>query len=91
MRETLFWKFKSLAPPSAHPETYQARSGKAMRAKFEELSADIQKFWEALRLICTSNPTGVTEDEVLSMAIAKHLGKRLCTSYDARAYPRGKW
>jgi hypothetical protein len=41
--------------------------------KFKIISADCQLFGKALRLVRASNPPGVPEDGVLSMAIAVHL------------------
>lgn len=63
---------------------YGDGSAKSVRAKFDEVAADVQIFRESLRMINASNPTGITEDEKLSMAIAKNLGKRTSMSYYAR-------
>lgn len=62
-----------------------------MKAKFDEISDDIQRFREVLRLISSTNPKGVTEDEVLSMAMVKHLGNRTGMFYDARSFPHAEW
>lgn len=32
-------------------------------------------------------PTGVKEDDIISMSISKHLGERVKLSYDSRTYP----
>lgn len=90
-RETMFAKFKTFAPPDSSDKTYGGRTSKSVRAKFDELAADIQKFREALRRVGVSNPSGVTRDEILSMAIAIHLGHRDTMSYDARSYPHSEW
>ena len=58
---------------------------------FGEVSADLQKFHEALRFICAWKPTGVTEADILSMAIAKHMGKRYGMSYEAKSFPHDEW
>lgn len=47
-----------------------------VREKFHELAADVQKFPDAWRLIRSSDPIGVSEDQVLSIPIAKNLGIR---------------
>lgn len=39
--QILFKKFTSLAPQDAHPKTYNALSPKKVRAKFEEVLADV--------------------------------------------------
>lgn len=67
-------------------KSYAKRTQKAVRAKFDKVTADVQKFRAAICLICTSNPTGVTQDEVMSMAIPKHLGKRDGISHDAHSF-----
>ena len=55
------------------------------------MAADVQKFRGALRFMRSCNPTGVTEEQIKSMAIAKHLGKRQNMSYEARDYPHDNW
>lgn len=59
-----------------------------MGDKFDEVTEDIQKFRKALRYIGAANPTGVTEDELISMSIAKHLRKYKKMTCDARPYLR---
>lgn len=88
-KETLSERFKRFLPTSEG--THGTRSAKAVRTKFDELVADVKKFRAALHLIRASNPTGVTGDELFSMAIAKHFGKRDGMSYDARSYPQRNW
>lgn len=55
------------------------------------MSADCQKIRSVLGLIRACRPTGVTEEQILSMAIAKHLGMRETMSYDARDFPHEQW
>lgn len=90
-KKTMFERFKTFAPELCSEKTYGARTAKAVRAKFDEVSADLQKFRESLRFIHSCNPTGVTEDGIFSMAVAKHLGKRTTMSYDAKDYPHDLW
>lgn len=90
-RETMFEKYKSFAPKGCSRKSYGGRSPKSVRAKFNEVATDIQKFREALRCIRAANPTGVTEHEVISMSIAKHLGKRSGMSYEVRSYLHSEW
>lgn len=89
--DTMFEKFKSFAPRSAQGKVYGARNPKSIKSKWDDVSADVQKFRESLQLVQASHPTGVTEDQILSMAIAKHLGKRNKMSYDAKDYPHENW
>lgn len=64
-------RFKSFAPEIASEKTYAARSAKSLRAKFDDLAADGQKFRNFLGFIRSRNPRAVTKDETISMAIAK--------------------
>lgn len=57
-----------------------------MKAKFDEISANIQKVREAIRLIRSANPTSIVEDEVFPMAVGKHLSKRIGMFHDARCH-----
>lgn len=90
-KSTMFEKFKELGPNDVHDKRYGGRSAKSARAKFEEVAADVQKFRDAILRVRASNPTGVTEDEVLSMSIAVHFGKRDKMSYEARCFPHAQW
>lgn len=83
-RESIFMKFKMFAPADATDKACGGRASNSVRSTFHEVATDIQKFCNALRLIHSCNLTGVTEYKILSMAIAKHLGKRDGLSYDKR-------
>lgn len=88
---TMFERFCSLAPPGSSSKQYHGRQLRPVRAKWEAMAADCQKFRAALRFIRACKPTGVTEDEIMCMAVAKHLGKRTSMNYDARTFPEDKW
>lgn len=90
-KATLFTKFSSFAPADASEKVYGGRTPKSVRAKFDEVSADVQKFRGALRKVTSSFPTGCSDTEVLSMAIAIHMGKRSDMSYEAKMYPHSSW
>lgn len=62
-----------------------------MQSKFDEMAADINKFHDVLQRVKACSPTGVTEDEIFSMAIAVHLWKRDTMSYKARDYSENRW
>lgn len=80
-----------MAPSAVSEKTYSARTAKAVRSKFDKLSAYVQKFRTSLRLVRACNPTGVTEDDILTMALAVHVGKRSTMSYDTRTVPLTIW
>lgn len=87
----MFKTFAEKAPPGANEKQYGARKLKACRSKWEQIAADVQKFRSALRHISACKPTGVNAENMLSMAIAKHLGKRKSMSYDAKDFPHHRW
>lgn len=91
-----FWKkayelFCSLRTTDATDKQYNGRNVKAVRSKFEAISQDVSKFRIALRSVHMFQPTGTTEPQNLSMAIALHLKKRTTVSYDAKDYPHNQW
>lgn len=90
-RATMFQKFKDMAPDDAHEKTYGGRTPKSVRAKVDEVAADVQKFRNSMKRVKSCNPTGVNISEILSMSIAVHLGKRDTMSYEARNFPHTQW
>lgn len=87
----VFETFSAVSPSDATDKQYRARGLRASRAKMEQISADLQKFRKSLRRVRLFQPTGVDENQKLSMAIAKHLGKRESITYDAKDYPHERW
>lgn len=71
---TMFHKFKILATAGATLKSYGGRAPASCRRKMDQVAADCRKFRECLRYIRACRPTGVTEDQIISMAIGKHLG-----------------
>jgi hypothetical protein len=51
----------------------------------------VNKFNEALRLVQASHPTGVNDDNILSMAIALHLGETKWMDDQFQSYNHTKW
>lgn len=68
---------------------FESRS--PLRQNLMRFAADIQKFRASLLFIGAGNPTEVTEDEITSMATAKHFRNRDAMSYEARNYPNSQW
>lgn len=87
----VFDLFKSRKPPTATEKQYDARGVKASRAKWEAISADVQKFRAARRELRLFNPTGTNEQQNLSMTIARHLNKMGCITYQAKNFPHEEW
>lgn len=56
------------------------------RKYLAELSTDAQKFVRARCKVPISNPTGVIDDGILSMAVAVHLSKKDKIDYDLKHY-----
>lgn len=83
----MFDKFKLFAPAVVLEKGYASRKPKSFASKCDAGAAEIQNFRASRRFIRAANPIGVIEHEILSLAIAKHLGKRHGMSYEARNYP----
>lgn len=88
---SMFEKFKSLAPIDINQKKYGGRVMRPTSAKWDLIAADFQKFRASLRFIMACNSTGVTEDQVMSMVIAKNLGKRDSMYYDGRDFRHERW
>lgn len=90
--QTLHRHFLLRAPrdPDAKAR-YESRSAKSAKSKFDQVSADVQKFRRALRIVHASHPTGVVEEQILSMAIAIHLDKIGKMSYDFKDLQHDAW
>lgn len=79
-------------PPSASSEgRFEMRSLLSCKSHFSELSRDCQKFQKALRLVNISNPTGCTEENILSMAVAVHLQKTTRMDYEFKTFCKETW
>lgn len=66
---------------------YGARTPKCVRAKFDEIDSEVQKFRNPLRRVRTFKPTSKTEREILVMSIAVHLEKGTAMTYVSRTLP----
>lgn len=88
---TMFEKFSRFYFPGACGKTHGGRTAESVRSKFNEISADIQIFCNALHRVTTSFPLRFTYDDVLSMAIAIHFGNRSKLCYEAKKYPHIPW
>lgn len=91
--ETLHRRFGEQGPPTASvvDGKYGFRTADSCRKHVAELSADAQKFGIALRKVRVCNPTGVNEDDILSMAVAVHMGKAATMDYAMKDYCTENW
>lgn len=64
---------------------YGLHSPESVRKHINNLSADAQKFKKHLRTVRLCEPTGVSEDEMLSMAVAVHIEKCTAMSYEYKS------
>jgi hypothetical protein len=88
-RSKIHTLFKAFGPRDAPPGTghYGDRAPKAVYVFLRDnIFPDVNKFNESLRLIQSSHPTGVNDDNIISMAIALHLGKTKWMDYNLRDY-----
>lgn len=83
----MFEKFASFTTPGPNENIYGGRKSKYVRANYEELYTEVQKFRETMRRVKARSPTGCTDKKVLSMEIAIQLGKRATILYDKKGTP----
>jgi hypothetical protein len=84
--------FKAFGPRDAPPGHYGDRASKAVYVFLRDnIFPDVNKFNEALRLVQSSHPTGVNDDNIISMAIALHLGKTKRMDYNMRDCEHTQW
>lgn len=92
LKHTLHREFLSRSPKDKDGNRiYETRSEKSCKVKVGEVFADVQKFRRCLRTVNISEPTGVTLDQILSMAIAIHVGKLSKMSYDFKDLSHDTW
>ena len=51
----------------------------------------VQKFQKTLRIVYTSNPSGLSEEEEMNMPVAIHCGETKQMDYQYRSYNPNKW
>lgn len=86
-------RFGEKGPPASKVQDgrYGNRPIISLRNHFASMSAEIQKFYVALRRVRASNPTGVNEDDIASMAVAIHMGKTNKMDYEFKEYCKDNW
>lgn len=87
----MFHRFKSMIPIEANQKQYAGRGFRPERAKWDAIESDCQKFRSDFCFIRAKNSTAVTEDQIISMEIVKHLGKIDSMSYDALEFSHERW
>lgn len=70
---------------------YGNRSGPSIKQHFTDMSAEVQKFFVSLGKVRACNPTGVGDEEVLSMAVAVHLEHTNRMDYDYKNFDKDQW
>jgi hypothetical protein len=91
-RNKIYALFKAFGPRDAPPGHYGDRAPKAVYVFLRDnVFPDINKFNEALRFVQSSHPTGVNDDNIISMAIALHLGKTKRMDNNMRDYEHTQW
>jgi hypothetical protein len=84
--------FKVLTPANAPPDRYGDRAAKTVYIFLRDhIFPDVNKFNESLRLVQSSHPTGVTDDNIISMAVAVHLKETDRMNYQYKNYDPTKW
>jgi len=67
-------KFKANAQAGAQGGKYACRSLTSVRQTFGDIAADCMKYKVSIRRVRSSHQSGVTEDEIIEMAVAIHVG-----------------
>jgi hypothetical protein len=85
--------FRTLAPPCQTNSTrYHMRGTTAVWNYFRDhIKHDVNKFNIALRVVRTSKPTGVDEQQIVNMAVAIHLGKTKKMDYEFKDFSASQW
>lgn len=88
----LFENFCKLAPPDADPKWYKFYEARLTHAKWKSVLRKINSFSAALTQVKALRLTGShTDDNLLSICIARLLKKRNTISADAKDYPHSRW
>lgn len=66
-------------------------SSESCRKQVAELSTDAQKFAVTFYKVCARNPTGVNEDDILSMAVTVRMGKARTRDYELKLCCKKNW
>jgi hypothetical protein len=92
-QDEIYALFKLHAPSVHKAGIYKDRSSKAVyHCLQDKIFPDINKFNESLRLVQSSNPTGVNYDNIISMAIALHVKKEVTRmDYNLKDFDHNKW
>jgi hypothetical protein len=91
-RNKVFDFFKVLAPMDALPGRYGDRSANSVYIYLrDKIFPSINKFNESLLLVQSSHPTGVNDDNIISMAIALYLGKTKRMDYNFKTFEHTNW
>jgi hypothetical protein len=72
-------------------KTFHHRSEGAYQYFRDTVAKDVQKFNEALRTVYVSEPTGVSEQEKINMAVAIHKKLTNAMNYTLKDYDPNKW
>ena len=84
-------KIRLLAPAGYLPDTYHERGRRIYPYLRDNVFGEIQKFNKALRIVNSSHPSGVTNKQMVSMAIAIHLKITNKMDYKNKDYDKEKW
>ena len=87
----LLKKYEALSPNVCEEGTYYKRGDRVYPYLRDNVFPEIQKFQKSLRLVHSSYPSGVTEDEIVCMAVAIHCNETESMEYRFKTYDCTKW
>ena len=89
--DDLIQKMTTISPPDCDDGTYWKRGIRVYPYLRDNIFPDVQKFQKALRIVFSSNPTGVTEEEKVCMAGAVHCKETKTMEYKFKSYEPKSW
>ena len=88
---TLIERFKILSPENISEGTYWKRGPQVWKYIRDNVFSDVQKFNKALRLVDVSQPSGVSNQEIINMAVAVHIKATKKMDYNFRTQDPNSW
>ena len=84
-------KYEVISLSSCADRTYYRRGDRVYAYLRDNVFPSVQKFQKALRVVYSSNPTGVTEQESINMAVAIHCKETKSMEYIYKSFDPKAW
>ena len=80
-----------MSSPECEEEIYHKRRSRVYPYLIDNFFPNVHKFQKALRIVYTSNPSGIPEEEKMNMVFAIHCGETKQMDYQYRTYDPNEW